>query len=253
MTATELSSLAKAMAAIETEEDEMVVEALLELAAARSLTVPMPWLEKKIEACFDRVTLHRLVELYVRLSAETVGAAFERGQMFMYDLVSRAMTDDRDGDSDLAKALLKVVSLSEGNAAWRLGENAGRLARDVLTKFCKQPEKTQEGRVLLAAAIIGRCRDSASASLLGDSLDMALNLAAKAGQWARCGERMATAIARTLAETAPSVLLRYPTDCEVVGDVLCAWRNRVVGSSLGIGFWMPRESRFVSWVKPPAK
>ncbi|MBS0263105.1 MAG: NACHT domain-containing protein [Planctomycetes bacterium] len=203
------------------EPSQEVVATLLHLAVTRSVPVPLNWLAGEIRRTKNRVRRHQLLKSFVLLQTHASGNDWHESRRLLYQFFVSAMQDDSESATELAKALVDALSLVPDNEHGYLSRKSLNQARDFLAEFAANPGRASEGRVLLAVSVVGHFLQAGTEFDLLNALDAALTLEPpneKKGN----PDRVALAIANSLAKLAPAVLLKYPTDCELVQSVLRA-------------------------------
>lgn len=219
-TATERSLAQKMASSIVTEPSANVAVSLLNVAIQRSLSVPLGWLEGKIKSCRDRVKLHQLVKAHVLLFPYAPPPEQRRAAKFLHEMIATSMMANVDALDDRAKALVQALSLAGHAERPYLSDHTLDLAQLVVARFAESPSDVADGCVLLAAAILTHFRSATSRLDLRKGLDAVLNLKVDEEHSAQRLDRLATALARSLAFVAPEELLDYPPERASVDSVL---------------------------------
>jgi hypothetical protein len=212
----------EALLTIEEERSGEVVDALLQLAVARSLPTPLRWLEHKIQSSRSRVSVKRLLKTLLQALPASVGKQPNEAHDVFHRLLTRAIRGD--GDGDYAREMSLAFSQTEWGDRWRPAEESLDLARGVLARFAVAPANEPTDRVLLATRMVARFRDISIKVEVLRAFEAALKMPAD-GTDAKSAERLALALADALADIAPGELLRFAMDCEPVHVTL---RSRAV-------------------------
>jgi hypothetical protein len=135
-------------------------------------------------------------------------------------MIAECMKANARTDDDQAKALVQALSVVGHGSRRYLPEHTFELARFAAARFAEAPSAVAEGCVLLAAAVLAHFQSPASRFTLCKALDAALRASGDPGRSGQAFDRIATALANSLAVVAPEGLLDYPTGCTPVDSVL---------------------------------
>jgi hypothetical protein len=219
-TASERPLVQEMLSSIADEPSDHVAIAMLTVAIERSQSVPLEWLEDKIESCRERVKLHQLIKAYVLLVPYAPPTEGRRATKFLHRMIAASMKKTATAMDERAKALVQALATAEKAERPYLSDQTLDLARVAVTRFAEGPQQVAEGCVLLAASVLTHFRNPASRLELKKGLDTALQMNRTRDQSGQGSERLATALARSLAAVAPEELLAYPSDCTSVDSVL---------------------------------
>jgi NACHT domain len=219
-TASERPLIQKVVSSIVTEPSAQVAGFLLNVAIQRSLAVPLGWLEGKIKSCRERVQLHQLVKALVLLFPNAPAKEQRQAARFLHEMIAASMTANVDAQEERAKALVQALSLAGQAERLYLSDHTLELAELAVSHFAADPKQVADGCVLLAAAVLSHFRRGTSRFSLRKALKAALDLKVDQEMTTQRVDRLATALARSLAVVAPGELLDFPVECGPVDTVL---------------------------------
>jgi hypothetical protein len=205
--------LASLVARIEQEPSETAAD-WLTLAVDRSLPVPVPWLETRVNRCRDRIQRHKLLKTLFRVLSQADGATRSEHAGFLDQLVTKAISDNT-APSELALALVGAMAEVLPNRHILFSTKTLNLARQLLGWSLAAQDCGREDQLLLAVSLLRHFRDERARGDLGRVLEQF-----QAQDRVESDDRRAIAVAECLAELAPEELLRLPAECPGVTSVL---------------------------------
>ncbi len=206
------------------------------LAVGRFLSVPLPWLERKIEQAPDKVKQRELLTTYLLTVDQATGKEKDQGQVFLHGLAKRALTGNTTSALELAEVFDRALTQVRRYDPGLFDDGTYRLSMDIVTMFSQCPERIPRPCILLAVNVTGFCNHPEIPTELKQALEAALLLNKKVKQ---NPDSLSHAIANRLAEKSPKELLLYPPTCEPVQSALrmsalqCGWmvfKNRILDS-----------------------
>ena len=244
-TVVDADQVQRAVASLTGETSRDVLNALLDVAAGRRLSVELQWIQAKIDSCQDRVELHRLLSSFVRLTSQSTGDEWAAATFSLSAMITRALKrHGKWGQGDRAKALTTVLSTrSDPQDRPAVSDEALGLAEDCVAKFCLSPREVPEGHVLLAIAVIEYLGNEDSGPKVRSALDTVLDFEVASHWTTDQRNRLATALANGLLRIAPGELLSYPFDCDPANAHCEGRRTNGDGWCMPTASLTPRERR----------
>jgi hypothetical protein len=204
-------------ATIDAEVVEEVANAILNLAVARTLPVPMKWLEAKVLSARHKVRKREFLTAFLLLLPGASGNEHEDATGFLHRCATQALRDESASSEELAELLDQAMTRAKRASTRFFPDAMLPLALDALARFERNPESIAKKRVACAASIVAHFGNPATRRNLRAAFDAALRLPEPAG---RDTDQLRQFLANTLAEIAPGDLLSDPRDCTFAQSAL---------------------------------